>query len=202
MEIIIKTFFIVTIIAFLYLLFRFLKWVFTNRKRTILTLLLIGFYLIAILINNLFFKKMEFIQSKVYPHLFIIKNPISDKDSLKKVIKEMVIEKMNTEFIGNEDKHKIRFKIKEEKFVELNYEISFYEYYTGELLTEGTAWFINHEEDPGGFSSEYLSDYDDYFIAGFRANYCENDTINYNGILHYSKNKFKIESDTLINLCK
>lgn len=201
MDIIIKTFFILSIVAFLYLLFRLLKWIFTNKKRTILTLSLVGFYLILILINNLFFKKMEFIQSKVYTDLYIVKNPIRDKDSLKEIIKDMVIQKMNAEFIGNEGKYKYRFDIKEQTIVELDYNIKFFEYYKGGLLTEGTAWFINHKEDPGGFSSEYLSDYDDYVIANFAVDYCENDTINYKGILHYA-NKLEIRSDTLINLCK
>ncbi len=207
MEIIIIIFFIVTIVTFLYLLFRLLKWIFTNEKRRVLALSLVGFCFITLLINNLFFKKMEFIQSKVYPHLYLIKNPISDKDSLKKIIKAMVIQKMNTEFIGNEEKYKTRYDFAEKEVIELDYGFGFYEYYKGwgsnPIGEAGTAHFIDNKEDPGGFSSEYLEYYRErYQIGGFGIHYCDNDTINYNAILSFSEKGYVVERDTILNLCE
>lgn len=181
-----------------------MKWKFTNKT---LILSLVGFYFITILINNLFFKKMAFIQSKVYPHLYLIKNPISDENLLKKAIKEMVIQKMNTEFIGNEDKYKYRYNISNKTIVKLDYEFNFMEYYEGwgsnPFGEAGTAHFIDNKEDPGGFSSEYLEYYQERFqISEMSINYCKNDTVNYTSVLHFYKNGYVVESDTIINQCK
>ena len=63
-------------------------------------------------------------------------------------------------------------------------------------------YFIEKEEDPGGFSVEVLDMYPKYHIAQFNLNFCKNDTINYFGTIDYCKNWEVIKTDTLINLCK
>jgi hypothetical protein len=66
----------------------------------------------------------------------------------------------------------------------------------------GTYYFIEHEEDPGGFSVEVLDMYTNYHIAKFNLKFCKNDTINYFGTIDYYKGWKIIKTDTLINLCK
>ena len=191
----------------LYITFRLIKWIYNNKTLRVLSISLIALFIVAKIINNHFFKKMEFIQSEVYPHLYLIKNPVKDKALLKKAIKEMVVEKMNAEFIGNEEKYKRRYHYANKSETELNYGFSFMEYYKGwgfnPIGEAGTAHFIKNKEDPGGFSSEYLEYYRERFqIGGMRVNYCKNDTINYTAVLYYSENGYVVERDTLINQCK
>ena len=195
MEIIIILFLTVLTVIFIYLIFRLVKWIFNNKVRRTWAFYLCGCFILATIINNIFFKKMEFIQSKVYPDIYLIKNLIDDRDSLNKIIKSMVTQKMNSQFISN----------KEKSTTQLNYSISFYEYYKGwgthPFGEAGTAHFIEHKEDPGGFSSELLEYYREYKIATFRLKHCKNDTISYFGNLKYYKDGTVIRTDTLINLC-
>ncbi|WP_136666930.1 hypothetical protein [Flavobacterium sp. H122] len=151
---------------------------------------------------------MEFIQSKVYPDLYLVKNPIYNRDSLHEAIKKMVIQKVNNEFTGNENKYKSKYEYSSSSpsGTDLYYCLSFYEYSKGwgtnPFGEAGTQHFIDHEEDPGGFSSELLEHYYEYRIAEFDIRFCENDTINCLGILRYFQNDEEIKTDTIINQCK
>jgi hypothetical protein len=155
-----------------------------------------GVIILGILINTLFFKKMEFIQSKVYPHLYLIKNPISDNDSLNSIIKNMVVQKMDSQLLAH----------KEKSITELNFNINFYKYYKGwgsnPFGEAGTAHFIENREDPGGFSSELLEYYQEYQIASFSLSHCKNDTLSYYGNLKYYNDGNVIKTDTIINSCQ
>ncbi|MFC4636075.1 hypothetical protein ACFO3O_19350 [Dokdonia ponticola] len=149
-----------------------------------------------------FFTKMEFIQSNVYPDLYLIKNPIKDTDSMHRMIKKMVLTKVNTEFL---DKHRIN-ELSENKMNTPLYRIRFYEYYSGTFFLipfgeAGTDHFIENKEDPGGFISEELSHYHQYRISEFLIEYCENDSLNSIGKLHYYKGWDIIKTDTLLNQC-
>lgn len=165
---------------------------------------LVAACLLAILINTVFFKKIEFVQSKVYPNLYLVKNPIKNKDSLSEIIKTMVVQKMNDQFLGNQEKFKLRNS--ERSIPVLDYSIRFYEYYNGwgsnPFGEAGTAHFINNEEDPGGFSSELLANYQTYQIASFDLKYCINDTVNYVGNLSHFTNGSVVKIDPIINLCR
>ncbi len=165
---------------FLYVLFRLIKWIFKEKARINWTLALLGIIILTKIIILAFFTKMEFIQSKVYPDLYLIKNPISDRDSRNKIIQEMVIQKVNTESISS---------------------MRFYEYYKGwgsnPFGEAGTAHFIEYKEDPGGFSSELLEYYERYRIAKFDMNFSENNTF---GIISYYQNGNEIKTDTIIKL--
>ncbi|WP_378174096.1 hypothetical protein [Aquimarina sp. SS2-1] len=145
----------------------------------------------GIIINKLFFVKMEFIQSKVYPDLYIIKNPTKDKDVLQKAIRAMVLEKTkkNSNYSTSDVEHRI----------------DFYEYTKGSFFIPfndaGTYYFIDHEEDPGGFSVEVLDMYSNYRIAEFSLQRCQEDTSSYLGKLNYYQNAKIIKTDTILNSC-
>ncbi|KFF05763.1 hypothetical protein B0A68_17840 [Flavobacterium reichenbachii] len=147
---------------------------------------------------------MEFIQSKVYPKLYLIKDPINNRDSLNTIIKKMVVQKMNAEFIGKENKYKEKYQYSSESpsRTDLYYSLSFYRYYKGwgtnPFGEAGTEHFIQNKEDPGGFSSELLEHYYEYKIAEFDIAFCKNDTINYFGVLRYFQNGEEKTTDTII----
>ena len=196
-------FLILIIIISFYILFRLLKWVFTKTKRIYWALALVGVFILSLLIETVFFTKMEFIQSNVYPNLQLIKNPIRDRDSLYKLIKQKVLQKIDGQFTGNEEKFKFKYQYptkEEPPETYLNYSLQFYEYTTGDnFMEEGTNWFIDHKEDIGGFSTTEFSQFDKYSIATFRVTFFENDTINHFGVLYYPQKGKLIKTDTLIN---
>lgn len=194
--------------AFFYILYVLIKWISKKRKRIQWACGIIGVLILINIIDSIFFTKMEFIQSKVYPNMYLIKNYINNRDSLNSIIKNRIVQKINTEFIGKEDKYKSKYQYTSESpsRTELYYSLSFYQYYSGwgtnPFGEAGTEHFIENKEDPGGFSSELLEHYDKYRIAEFDIRFCKNDTINYFGVLKYFQNGEEIKTDTIINQCK
>jgi hypothetical protein len=115
---------------------------------------------------------MEFIQSKVYPNLYLVKHPIKDRDSLNNIIKNKILKEMNNQFVKSNNQKTIHF----------------YEYTSAFGFSNGTKHFIENKEDPGGFSSEELINYQDQQIAYFEVKNCSNDSLHYFGILTFFKN--------------
>ena len=117
----------------------------------------------------------------------------------------MVIQKMNSEFIDNENKYKYKYEYTNGSRTDLYYSLDFYTYFEGwgtnPFGEAGTAHFIENEADPGGFSSEELDHYAKYKIAEFYIGFCEKDTVNYIGILRYYKNDEITKTETIINKC-
>ena len=206
MEIILILILITFISLFFYAIFKLIKWVLKDKIRTKRTLILFSLMAVFYIINLLFFIKMEFIQSKAIPNLYLIKNPIENKDSLHKAIEKIILEKVNQEFIKNKDKYKHKVASSNDSISEFKYSIDFYQYYKGSVFIPfgdaGTYYFIENEEDPGGFSVEVLDMYPKYHIAQFNLKFCKNDTVNYFGTIDYYKEWDVIKTDTLINLCK
>ncbi|PXY40479.1 hypothetical protein DMB65_12815 [Flavobacterium cheongpyeongense] len=190
---------------FIYVIF----WIFKNPLRRKTALIASGTIASLLVMYNLFFvdHSMKFIQSKVYPNLYLVENEIKDRDSLNKLIKQMVIKKMNSEFIGREEKYKSKYQYTPDSpsRTDLYYFLNFYTYFEGwgtnPFGEAGTAYFIENEEDPGGFSSEELDHYRKYKIAEFYIRFCEKDTVNYIGILKYYRNDEITKTDTIINKC-
>ena len=203
MEIVLILILLFFLILFLFLLFRFGKWILGNKTRIKWAVFLVALFALSMLIDIVFFTKMEFIQSKVYPDLYIIKNPIDNKDSLHNDIKKMVLEKFNSQVVNQISKYK-RI-IPNDSIVVLQYTIDFYEYNKGSIFIPfndaGTYYFIENKEDPGGFSVEVLDMYPQYHMAQFNLKFCKNDTVNYFGTIDYYKNWDIIKTDTIINLC-
>ena len=132
---------------------------------------------------------MEFIQSKVYPNLYLVKHPINDRDSLNKIIKNKILHEVNNPFIGNKNSNNEN-------------RIRFYEYTTAWGFSNGTRHFIENEEDPGGFSSEVLNNYQELQMAYFELKQCKNDSLKYFGNLIYFKDGLEVNNEIIIDDCK
>ncbi len=120
-------------------------------------------------------KKIKLIHSKVRSNLFLIKFS-SQKDSLlKSEIKNFLLK--NFKDVNQND-----------------YDIYIYKY------TTNTKYFIDNKEDPGGFSSEEISMYEDDYIAGFYTSKCKRDSTKKVGVFSFYKTYSK--PDTIINRCQ
>ena len=120
-------------------------------------------------------KKTEFIQSKVRSNLFLIKFSSQRDSLLKSDIKNFLLKNFNDVYKND-------------------YNIFLYKY------TSDTKYFINHDEDPGGFSSEEISMYEEDYIAGFYTSKCKKDSTKRVGVFSFYKTYSK--PDTIINGCK
>ncbi|HHD78254.1 MAG TPA: hypothetical protein ENK98_01220 [Epsilonproteobacteria bacterium] len=111
-------------------------------------------------IYQLYFVKLEFIQSKVYPDLYLVKNIPNEKHVLNQAIKDFVITRMKTQ---NTDS---------------NLSLRFYQYYKSYnplvFGDAGTAYFIDHKEDFEGMVVEDLSMYTNLKLAVVEKTMCEN----------------------------
>jgi len=181
------------------LLSKILVWINKKQKRKNWALLFLGILILAPVVQSLFFTKMEAIQSKTYPNMYFIKNPFSKQDSVQALIKNIVLKKMNSEFIGNEKMHKIYNS--DSSRVWLSYDLEFYKYSDG-LFGNGSSYFIDNVEDDGGPTSiHFLSNIEKDRMARFSINYCEKDTVNYLALLTYYQER-EMKTDTLINKCR
>lgn len=164
----------------LYLIYKCIRWVFSKKVRIHFALIFMGLLMLAKTIDVLFFTKMEFIQSKVYPDLYLIKHPVKDKNALNKAIRDFITEKF-------EDKTP-------------NLSFRFYEYYKSWnpfiFGDSGTAYFIDNEEDLTGIVVEDLSIYKKQKLATFNT-IVKKDSTNKYGLLHFFENGYIIKTDTL-----
>ena len=138
-------------------------------------------------------EKVEFVQSKVKPSTFLLKNLPRDDKSIKEEIKS---------FLSKNLPHQDSL-IKKEFIIAENFyqkQIFFYRY------TWDTSYFIENKEDTdGGFSDNSLSDYPEDKIATFFISKCEKDSTKLVGELYFYGNagfSSKREIDTLIYHCK
>ena len=199
MEVMSLFFLVASVLVLLFFLFKLTKWVFSNEKRKVWVISTITLFTLVMIINRIFFRRMELIPSKIYPNLYLVKNPIRDNDSLKSFMLKVIAQKLGNQLICCDSKYVM------EPTTTLDYSIHFYKYYKGwgfsPFGAAGTAHFVENAEDPGGFSSELLEHYDHYIIALFHLKKRGKDTmINY-GLLTYFKDGDPIKSDTIFNLC-
>lgn len=167
-----------------YLLFRVSKWIFNKRVRVIRAFILLVCTASVLTINKLFFVKMEVIQSKIYPNVYLIKNLDEDSSKVRQAIKEISLQQMNNLFITDD---------------ETSNKIQFYEYTTGDWGENGTAYFLEHKERADGMTAELLAYYPNYLRAIFNISYCkEISTCNY-GTLTYYEDRQIIKVDTIKN---
>ncbi len=180
----------------IFLLYKILKWILAKKERIISTLSTLLITIISITIHQVFFIKMEFIQSNVYPNLYLVKNEIKNRDSLNNIIKKRVVEKIELNFIANGKKYT-------EKTHKAPYAaLAFYNYSKSSRLSVfqdyGTAYFIDHEEDLGGFSVEDLSMYQHEKLATFNIHSYKKDSTQYYGVLEYYRNGNVMKTDTIV----
>lgn len=178
MEILITIMLVLLLVALVFLGYRLIRYMFKSKGHTMVSLSVCGLVLLIMGINTLFFKKMEFIQSMVYPDLYLVKNPVKDKKELNTAIKDYVIEQVNK---SNESVSTLK--------TASNYSLRFYQYSKSwgiNLFADaGTAYFLENEEDPSGFVVEELSMYSNYRLAEFHWNPCKNGSGQYCGELIY-----------------
>ncbi|MEZ5009579.1 MAG: hypothetical protein R2753_15645 [Chitinophagales bacterium] len=196
MEVVLIIFLVFLVIVFLYSIFLLIKWVFSTKTRRIGAASLFGVLILVTIVNHIFFKKMQFIPSQVYSDLYLIKYPINNSDSLNQLIKNKVIQRINSQLISNEER----------PIPTINYTLRFYKYTKGwgsqPFGKAGTSHFIKNEEDPGGFGSELLEYYPNQQLASFSLSFCQKDSIHYVGNLNYYKDGEIVKTEMLINLCQ
>jgi len=127
---------------------------------------------------------MEFIQSNVYPDLYLIKNLVKDKSIVDQAIREKVMQEMT-------------YTLGEKKLIT----VRFYEYNKGDWGERGTAYFIDHKEKRDGMLPELLEYYPECLLAKFSLRPCKNEERNYFGVLEFYTNGRSTKTDTLTNTC-
>jgi hypothetical protein len=199
MEYVLLFFLLLVILVALYGVFRILKWSLSTKLRRVFSLLAISLIVLVMLINTLFFQQMEFIPSKVYPNLFLIKYPVKDTIALRLAIKNKILKEFKDPFVSNNDAFKFRStKINKNT---IDYTLRFYKYTSAWGFNNGTKHFIVNKEDPGGFSSEMLSNYDEFQLAYFNVVNCKIDSLKYRGELIFFEKGSEVGKDIIINLC-
>ncbi|MEE3999191.1 hypothetical protein V1T75_02485 [Tenacibaculum sp. FZY0031] len=168
----------------IFLLYKILKWVVTKKVRVLGALSILLIAIISIAIYQLFIVKMEFIQSEIYSDLYLVKKPTENKNALNKSIKNFVNQ-----------------KLAETKNIDTNYSLRFYEYTKNWNLLVfgdyGTAYFIENEEDLGGFSVEDLNMYQKEKLAILQIYSYKKDSTQHYGILEYYEKGYPVKTDTL-----
>jgi len=193
MEMILIIFLLLLLTGILFLAIRLIKWILRNkmRSRAFLALLVIG--IIGEGINHLFFKNMLLIQSEVYPNLYLAKYYENDANQLHSLIREKI-------------KNHLSHQVPDGK--KLNYQkenvIFFYAYYKAFPISvfqdEGTAYFLENEEDLGGLVTEELGMYFRYKLAEFYYAPCESEPRLYCGEISYFNDGNLVDSERLTNL--
>ncbi|WP_268034837.1 hypothetical protein [Algoriphagus sp. PAP.12] len=169
-----------------------MKWTFKSKNRIQVFFVLMALGVTGILINHFFLKDMRFIQSEVYPNLYLVKYPDENYSVVEEAIKEKIREHLKSE-------HKIGKKL---SYTGEN-AIYFYELggmTIGFLGDAGTGYFIDHEEDLGGFVSEELGMYINYRLAEFYYESCLHDSSLYCGEINFFREGEHHRVENLTNL--
>lgn len=178
MEIAIVLIALLVIALFGLLIFRLLKWILARNRRKLVVLAMLCVVIISVTMNHLFFKNMHFIQSNVYHNLYLIRYPEKDQVVVQEAIQKKIKEHLQTEdALG----HTATYTGE--------HIIYFYEYskhFAFNIFQDaGTHYFIENEEDLGGFVSEELGMYTQYGIAEFYVEPCQTDSKLYCGEINY-----------------
>ncbi|WP_052741872.1 PA3715 family protein [Kiloniella litopenaei] len=194
MEIILILFLILLLIGILLLGVRLFVWISKGKIRIQTLCVLLVAALIGVGGNHFFLKNMSIIQSKVYPDLYLIQHPEKEKSPLlHQAIREQVKQHMS---IGLSASKKLAYQKKNSIF--------FYEYYKAFPISvfqdEGTAYFLENEEDLGGLVTEELGMYTKYKLAEFHYFPCNDNLTQYCGELEYFNENGVIKSESLHNL--
>ena len=183
---------VIVIVLFLVLCFRLFKWTLKSKRRVRVALVVLAVGGIALGINHFFFKNMRFIQSDVYPNLYLVKYPDKEYSKVQKAIQEKIKEHLQTE-------HKIGKPLayRNENGIYF-YELGGFTF--GFIGEAGTGYFIDHEEDLGGFVSEELGMYTDYRLAEFYYDPCVQDSTLVCGEIGWYREGEYFKADSLKNL--
>lgn len=179
MEVMIIFLLILLLVGLGFLVFKLIKWTLANKRRFTMFSVLLAVCFIALIINNFFFRNMEFLPSKVYQNLYLVKNPVKDTNLLYQAIEQKIVEHMNA---GNPIGRNLTYSSSQPS-------IFFYEYSNNFAFNifqdAGTAYFLENEEDLGGFVSEELGMYTQYRLAEVYYDTCKTDSIIYCAVVDY-----------------
>lgn len=187
MGLFISIFILLLAIIGLYILFKALQWVFKRQLRVIGVFIVITSFIVCATVYQQFFVKMEFVQSEVYPDLYLIKYPIDDDTILYNSIKDKVTELFDELNITNDI-----------SLIQQPFTLRFYEYNTGDWGESGTVYFLKHKERRDGITAELLEYYPEYELAKFMLQPCNENEPRHMGLLKYYKNHKLIKTDTII----
>lgn len=183
---------VIVTVLLLILAFRFFKWTLKSKRRIRVVLVVLAVGGVSMVINHFFFKNMRFIQSNVYPNLYLVKYPNKDYSRVERAIQKTIREHLKTDHTTGKP-----LSYSGEKA------IYFYEYggmSFGFIGDAGTGYFIDHEEDLGGFVTEELGMYQKYRLAEFYYDPCPNDSTLYCGEINYFKEGEFLKADSLNNI--
>lgn len=183
---------IILLILMLLLGIRLFKWTIKSKGRIQVMLIILGVSAIGIGIHHFFFKNMRFIQSEVYPNLYLVKYPVKDYSVVEEAIKEKIKEHLSSEYKTGKP-----LSYTGEKAIYF-YELGGMSF--GFLGEAGTGYFIDHEEDLGGFVSEELGMYQDYRLAEFYYEPCPRDNSLVCGEINFFREGEHVKVDRLEDL--
>lgn len=183
---------IILLILLLLLGIRLFKWTIKSKGRIQLLLIILTVSAIGIGIHHFFFKNMRFIQSEVYPNLYLVKYPVKDYSVVEEAIKEKIKEHLSSEYKTGKP-----LSYTGEKAIYF-YELGGMSF--GFLGEAGTGYFIDHEEDLGGFVSEELGMYQDYRLAEFYYEPCSRDNSLVCGEINFFREGEHVKVDRLEDL--
>ena len=193
MEIILILVFLVILAGIIFLAFKFFKWILENKIALWACLATVVISSTGFGIHHFFFKKMMLIQSEVYPNLYLAKYYENDENQLHLLIREKIKNHLSNQVpVGRK----------------LNYQkedvIFFYAYYKTFPISvfqdEGTAYFLENEEDLGGLVTEELGMYLRYKLAEFYYAPCESEPTLYCGEISYFNDGNLVKSESFNNL--
>lgn len=193
MDIILIIFLILLVAEVLLIAVWLIKWVLRSktRSRVFSGLIIIG--LAGSSIHHLFFKNMHFIQSKIYPDLYLVKYPDMDQTILHQAIEEKISQHINNQFPAGK---KLAYQRENSIF--------FYKYYKVFPISifqdAGTAYFLENEEDLGGFVTEEIGMYSKYKLAEFTYTPCKTNKSLSCGEVSYFDDGVLVKSDNIFNL--
>ncbi len=187
------TFLLIMLTGVLFFAVRLIRWILRSKVRlqVFLAFLVIG--VIGGGINHFFFKNMLFIQSSVYPDLYLVEYPEKDPNILHQAIRETLKKHLSS---GVASGKKLAY--------ERENSILFYKYYKAFAFNvfqdAGTAYFLDNEEDLGGFVTEELGMYSQYRLAEFNYAPCKADETLLCGEISYFNEGQRVKSESLLNL--
>jgi hypothetical protein len=192
MAIILILFLILLLAGLVFLGIVLTKWTLRKKIRVQVMAMLLVMGILGLVANHFFLKNMRFVQSNVYSNLYLVKYPDKDYSMVEQAIQEKIKEHLKTDHTTG---------------TPLSYSgekaIYFYEYggmTFGFIGEAGTGYFIDHEEDLGGFVTEELGMYQNYRLAEFYYGPCPNDSTLYCGEINYFNQGEFSKIDSLKNM--
>lgn len=177
----------------MYFALRLAKWVLRGKRRTQLVGVVLAVCVLAVAIDHSFLRNMQLIQSAVYPSLYLVKYPQDDQDALHQAIRDAVAAHLRVDWPNGK---KLAYQKENSIF--------FYTYYKAFPFSvfqdEGTAYFLENEEDLGGLVTEELGMYERYKLADFHYAPCTSNKALLCGELRFFNAQELVDSERLANL--